>query len=57
MSYNLEFHNSARFVASSFFNLISNLPEGIHHDQKCENCRIKYKYCECFLEYTNFEYN
>ena len=22
--------------------------------KKCEICRIKYKYCDCFLEYTNF---
>ena len=23
--------------------------------KKCETCRIKYKYCDCFLEYTNFK--
>ena len=23
--------------------------------KKCEICRIKYKYCDCFLEYTNFK--
>ena len=42
---------------------LSSLSEGIHkikckyglHDQKCETCRIKYKYCDCFLEYTNFK--
>ena len=22
--------------------------------KKCETCEIKYKYCDCFLEYTNF---
>ena len=22
---------------------------------KCETCRIKYKYCDCFLEYINFK--
>ena len=22
---------------------------------KCETCGIKYKYCNCFLEYTNFK--
>ena len=26
-----------------------------HDDKKCETCRIKYKYCNCFLEYTNFK--
>ena len=23
--------------------------------KKCGTCRIKYKYCDCFLEYTNFK--
>ena len=23
--------------------------------KKCETCGIKYKYCICFLEYTNFK--
>ena len=23
--------------------------------KKCETCRIKYKYWDCFLEYTNFK--
>ena len=42
---------------------LSNLSEGIHrikckygqNDKKCETCGIKYKYCDCFLEYTNFK--
>ena len=50
-------------MASSLSNLVSNLSEGIHrikckfghHDEKCETCGIKYKYCDCFLEYTNFK--
>ena len=25
------------------------------NDKKCEICRIKYKCCDCFLEYTNFK--
>ena len=25
--------------------------------KKCETCRIKYKYCSCFLECTNFKNN
>ena len=53
--------NSARFMASSLSNLVNNLSKGIHrikcknghHDKKCETCRIKYSYCDCFLEYTN----
>ena len=50
-------------MASSFLNLVDNLSEGIHrikckfehNDKKCETCRIKYKCCNCFLEYTNFK--
>ena len=50
--------DSARFMASSLSNLISNIAEGIHrikckygHDnKKCETCRIKYKNCKCFLD-------
>ena len=44
-------------------NPVNNLSEGIHNikckyghdDKKCETCGIKYKYCGCFLEYTNFK--
>ena len=44
-------------MASSLSNLVNNLSEEIHRikckcghdDQKCENCEIKYNYCECFL--------
>ena len=50
-------------MASSLSNLVNNLSEGLqtikcklgHHDIKCEKCGIKYKYCDCFLQYTNFE--
>ena len=50
-------------MASLLSNLSSNLSEGMHqikckygHDEKkCETCRYKYKYCDCFLEYTNLE--
>ena len=63
MSYILEFINSARFLARSLSNLVNNLSEGIHKikckfghdDKKCETCRIKYKYCDSFLEYINFK--
>ena len=49
-------------MASSLSNLVDNLSEGIHiikcksvnNDKKYEICEIKYKYCDCFLEYTNF---
>ena len=60
--YKLIFIDSVRFTASSVSNVIDNLA-GIHklkckynHDnKKIEKCEIKYKDCECFLEYTNFQ--
>ena len=63
ISYILQFINSARFIESSLSNLLNNLSEEIHRikckygqaDKKCETCGIKYKYCICFLEYTNFK--
>ena len=44
-------------------NLVNNLPDRIHkikckygnNAKKCETCGIKYKDCDCFLEYTNFK--
>ena len=50
-------------MASSLSNLVNNISEGLyrikckleHDDKKCETCRIKYKHCDCFLEYTNFK--
>ena len=53
----LQFIQSARFMASSFSNIINSFPERIYRfrfkfgpdHNKCE------KYCECFLEYTNFK--
>ena len=49
-------------MASSLY-LVHNLAERIHkikckygHDDKqCKTCKIKYKDCECFLEYANFK--
>ena len=50
-------------MASSLSNLANILSDKIHRikckfghdDKKCETCRIKYKYCDCLLEYTNFK--
>ena len=50
-------------MANSLSNLANKFSEGIHiikckyeqGDKKCETFRIKYKYCDCFLEYTNFK--
>ena len=50
-------------MESSLSNLVNCLSEGIHrikckfgHDvNKCEICGPEYKYCNCFLEYTNFK--
>ena len=63
ISYILQFIDSARFMASSLSNLVNNLSEGIHRikckfghdDKKYETCVIKYKYYNCFLEYSNFK--
>ena len=57
----IQFIDSARFMASSLSNLV-NLSEGIHRinvnmDMMIKNVKrgIKYKYCDCFVEYTNFK--
>ena len=50
-------------MVSSLPNLVNNLSEVIHrikckfeHDnKKSDTCRIKYRYSDCFLEYTNFK--
>ena len=50
-------------MASALSNLVNNLSEGLHRikcklghgDKKCKTCGIKYKHCDCFLEYTNFK--
>ena len=63
ISFILPFIDNARYIASSLSNLVNNLSEEIyrtkckygHDDKKCETCGIKYKYCDCFLEYTNFK--
>ena len=55
--------NWLRFIASSLSNLANNLSERIHkikckyrhNDKKCEICGVKYKYCDFFLESTNFK--
>ena len=57
--YILQFIGSVRFMTSSLSNLLNNVPEWInrikrkywHNDRKC----IKYKYCDCIFEYTNFK--
>ena len=59
----LQFMDSTRFMASSLSNLVNNFAEEIHkikckyehNDKKCESCRVKHKYRDCFLEYTNFK--
>ena len=61
--YILQFIDSTRLMASSLSNLVDNLSDGIHrikckfgHDDKnLETREIKYQYCDCFLEYTNFK--
>ena len=67
ISYSVQFIDRflGRFMANSLSNIVNNLAEGIHkikckneHDnKKCETHRIRYKNCDYFLEYTNFEDN
>ena len=50
-------------MTCSLSNLVNNLSEVIHSikckfghdDKKCQTFGIKYKYCDCFLEYKNFK--
>ena len=50
-------------MASSLLNLVNNFSEGVHrikckyehNDKKFGTFGIKYEYCDCFLEYINFE--
>ena len=59
--YRLIFIDSARFMANALPNLVNNLTQGIykikykcgHNNKKCETYAVKYKYCNCFLEYMN----
>ena len=62
--YRLQFIDSARYMASSLSNLVNYFSEEIHkikgkygQDDKCETCGMKYKYYDCFLEYTIFTDN
>ena len=49
ISYKIKFVDSARFMASSLSNLVDDVTEEIH--------KIKYKYCDCFLEYESVKDN
>ena len=63
MSYILQFTDSAKFMASSLSSFVNNLSERLHRikcklehgDKKRKTCGIKYKHCDCFLKYENFE--
>ena len=49
ISYKIKFIDSARFMATSWSNLVDNLTEGIH--------KMKCKDCDCFLEYESVKEN
>ena len=63
ISYRLQLIDSTRFMASSLSNVVDNLSDVIHkvkckcgHDDKsCGILEIKYEYCDCFIEFTNFK--
>ena len=52
----LQFLNCARFMANSLLTLELNVDSNMMI-KKWETCGIKYKYCNCFLQYTNFKIN
>ena len=56
ISYTLQFIDSTRFMVSLSSNLVYNFSETIHRT-KCkfgdDDKKSEYKYCHCFLEYTN----
>ena len=59
----LQFIDSARFMEGSLSKLVNNLSQGLcrikckleQNDKTCETCEIRYKHCDCFLEYTDFK--
>ena len=59
----LEFIDRAKVMTSSLSNLVNIISEGLHrikrklghNNKKYETCGIKYKYCDCFLEYKIFK--
>ena len=61
MSYKVRYSGSARFITSLLSNHVNNFAEEIHKNkckfgygnEKCKTCGVKYKECECCLEYTN----
>ena len=57
ISCRLQYIDRARFMLSSFSNLVNNVAERIHriHNKKYEKCGTKYKYCGQFLEYSNIK--
>ena len=64
ISYMLQFIDSVRSMESSLSDLVNNLSEWVHTitcefklGEKFETCGIKYEFCDCFLEYTNFKDN
>ena len=49
MSYKIKFIDSERFMANSLSNLVDNLTDRMQ--------KIKYKDCDCFLEYENIKHD
>ena len=58
ISYILQLIDRAKFMTSplpNFYRIHRIKCKYGLNDKKCETCGIKYKYCDCFLEYTNFK--
>ena len=61
----LQFTESERFMESWLSNLVNSLAEEIqkikcknelnnNKKKRCKTCGIKYKDCDCFIDYINF---
>ena len=65
LSFRLECIDNTRLLASSLLNLVNNLLKefiklNVNTEtmiKKCKNCRVKYKYCNSFVEYKNIKDN
>ena len=62
--YKLQFIDNAKFLVSSLSNIADSLTEIIHEiwckygqENKSEEYGVKYKDCECYLEYINVKYD
>ena len=51
----IKIEKKLRKIYLTFYNLLIAQCKLGHDTTNCETCRIKHKYCNSFLEYTNFK--